>query len=110
MVPAVVVDDQELVDGGVIAEVPVAAARTIGGPVLAVDASMEIPPLADDDLALDTMMRTQMMTSERLRQRQLAEARWVIRPDIGQVAWADWGAIDDMINAGERAARAFFDA
>jgi len=108
MVPAKWVDGQELVDGGVVAEVPVAAARAQGRPVLVVDASMEIPPLEDDDLALDTMMRTQMMTSRLLRERQLAKATWVIRPKIGHVAWADWGAIDEMIAAGEEAAREFF--
>ena len=107
MVPAVDVDGAKLVDGGVVAEVPIAAARDVGAFVLAVDASMEIPALSEDDLALDTMMRTQMMTSERLRLRQLAEVRWVIRPVIGEVAWADWDVMDDMIAAGERAARAF---
>jgi NTE family protein len=107
IVPAQPVAERELVDGGVVAEVPVAAARAVGWPVLAVDASMEIPPLADDNLALDTMMRTQMMTSNLLRLRQLADATWVIRPAIGHVAWADWGAFDRMIEAGEAAARAF---
>jgi len=110
MVPARNVNGQDLVDGGVVAEVPVAAARAVGRPVLVVDASMDVPPLADDDTALDTMMRTQMMTSRLLRRRQLADATWVIRPEIGHVAWADWGAMDEMIDAGERAARAFFEA
>ena len=108
MVPAKAVGGCELVDGGVVAEVPVAAARALGRSVLVVDASMEIPPLEDDDLALDTMMRTQMMTSRLLRERQLADATWVIRPKIGHVAWADWGTFDQMIEAGETAAREFF--
>jgi NTE family protein len=108
MVPAKPVDGRELVDGGVVAEVPVAAARAQGRPVLVVDASMEIPPVEEDDLALDTMMRTQMMTSRLLRQHQLAEATWMIRPKIGHVAWADWGTIDEMIESGETAAREFF--
>jgi len=108
MVPAKSIDGRELVDGGVVAEVPVAAARALGRAVLVVDASMEIPPLEDDDLALDTMMRTQMMTSRLLRERQLADATWVIRPRIGHVAWADWGTFDQMIEAGEDAAREFF--
>lgn len=110
MVPARNVEGRDLVDGGVVAEVPVAAARAVGRPVLVVDASMDVPPLADDDTALDTMMRTQMMTSRLLRRRQLADATWVIRPEIGHVAWADWEAMDAMIDAGERAARAFFEA
>jgi NTE family protein len=108
MVPAKLINGRSLVDGGVVAEVPVDAAREQGRPVLVVDASMEIPPVEDDDLALDTMMRTQMMTSQLLRQRQLAEATWMIRPKIGSVAWADWGTIDEMIAAGESAAREFF--
>ncbi len=110
MVPARTVEGRDLVDGGVVAEVPVAAARDVGRPVLVVDASMDVPPLADDDTALDTMMRTQMMTSRLLRRRQLADATWVIRPEIGHVAWADWGAMDEMIDVGERAARVFFEA
>lgn len=108
MVPAKLINGRSLVDGGVVAEVPVAAARERGRPVLVVDASMEIPPVENDDLALDTMMRTQMMTSQLLRQRQLAEATWMIRPKIGSVAWAEWGTIDEMIEAGESAAREFF--
>lgn len=108
MVPARDVDGAELVDGGVVAEVPVAAARAVGGPVLVVDASMEIPPIDEDENALDTMMRTQMMTSRLLRERQMAEATWVIRPEIGSVAWADWGVFEEMVAAGERAARDFF--
>lgn len=110
MVPAKIVDGRELVDGGVVAEVPVAAGRVQGRRLLVVDASMQIPPPRDDDLALDTMMRTQMMTARLLRLRQLRDATWVIRPQIGEVAWADWEAIDDMIEAGERAANDFFGA
>jgi NTE family protein len=108
MVPAKSVDGMDLVDGGVVAEVPVAAAKDDGRPILVVDASMEIPLLEEDELALDTMMRTQMMTAKLLRLRQLSEATWVIRPKIGTVAWADWGTFDEMIEAGEAAAREFF--
>jgi NTE family protein len=108
MVPAKDVDGRDLVDGGVVAEVPVAAARSVGLPVLVVDASMEIPPVGDDDLALDTMMRTQLMTSRLLRDRQLEDASWVIRPKIGHVAWAEWGTFEQMIEAGEQATRSFF--
>jgi NTE family protein len=108
MVPAELVDGEELVDGGVVAEVPVVAARELGGAVLAVDASMPIPPQGDDESALDTMFRTQMMTSMLLRESLLDQASWVIRPAIGQVAWSDWDRMDEMIDSGERAARDFF--
>ena len=55
VLPAVEIDQRRLVDGGVVAEVPVAAARALGGPVIAFDVSMDLPPLADEDIALDTL-------------------------------------------------------
>jgi len=74
MVPAVEVDGRWLVDGGAVAEIPAVAARDEGWPVVAVDTSMDVPPIAEDDLVLDTMWRTQMMTARLLRQRQLRSA------------------------------------
>jgi NTE family protein len=110
MVPARNVNGRELVDGGVVAEVPTAAARELGRPVLCVDASMELPPFDEDDIALDTMMRTQMMTAALLRKRQLKDATWVIRPAVGHVAWAEWQVFETLIAAGEVAAQEFFGA
>ena len=43
-VPAVEIDDRLLVDGAVVAEVPVVAAREEGWPVIAVDVSLDVPP------------------------------------------------------------------
>ncbi len=107
MVPAVAHDGRQLVDGGVVAEVPVAAARAEGWPVIAVDASMDVPPLSEDDLVLDTMMRTQMMTASLLRERQLRMASGVIRPSVGRARWAEWQRFDEFVEAGRVAAREF---
>jgi hypothetical protein len=68
---------------------------------------MDLPPLDDDDFALDTMMRTQLMTARLLRLHQLGWATRVIRPVIGHVAWADWECFDGLIGAGEEAAEGF---
>ena len=107
MVPAVEIEGQPLVDGGVVAEVPAVAARAEGWPVVAVDVSPEVPPLGEDDLVLDTMMRTQMMTARLLRQRQMRSATHVIRPDVGDARWAEWGRFDEFIEAGREAALKF---
>ncbi len=103
VLPAVEIDQRRLVDGGVVAEVPVAAARALGGPVIAFDVSMDLPPLADEDIALDTLTRTQMMTARRLRQRQLKEARWVIRLPVGHATWSAWDLFEDLVSAGDEA-------
>ncbi len=107
MVPAVRVDGRDLVDGAVVAEVPTVAARGEGWPVVAVDVSIDVPPVSGDDLVLDTMMRTQMMTARLLRRRQLRSATHVIRPDVGDARWAEWQRFDEFVELGRAAAREF---
>jgi len=107
MVPAVEVDGRWLVDGGAVAEIPAVAARDEGWPVVAVDTSMDVPPIAEDDLVLDTMWRTQMMTARLLRQRQLRSATHVIRPQVGGARWAEWHRFDEFVEAGRVATREF---
>lgn len=107
MVPAVEIEGRLLVDGGVVAEVPTLAARDEGWPVVAVDVSMDVPPLSNDDLVLDTMMRTQMMTARLLRVRQLRSAFSVIRPEVGLARWAEWHRFEEFVETGRAAAREF---
>ena len=107
MVPAVEIEGRLLVDGGVVAEVPVAAARNEGWPVVAVDVSLDVPPLGRDDLVLDTMMRTQMMTARLLRDRQLKSATFVVRPEVGAARWAEWQRFEEFVEMGRTATRSF---
>ena len=107
MVPAVEIDGQPMVDGGVVAEVPAVAARDEGWPVIAVDVSLDVPPIREDDLVLDTMMRTQMMTARLLRRRQLRSATRIIRPGVGDARWAEWNRFDDFVDAGRKATLEF---
>ncbi|MFV2071173.1 MAG: patatin-like phospholipase family protein [Thermoanaerobaculales bacterium] len=107
IIPAVEIGGRWLLDGAVVAEVPVAAARELGWPVVAVDASMDVPPISEADLVLDTMMRTQMMTARLLRRRQIRRATHVIRPRVGHVSWAEWHHFEDLLEEGRKAAREF---
>jgi len=104
LLPAVRVNDRLLIDGGVVAEVPVRAGRSLGRLVVAVDVSMALPSLRRDGLVLDTMMRSQMMTSNLLRAHELRRANLVIRPEVGHATWADWQLFDELVDAGRRAA------
>lgn len=108
VLPAVSVDGRRLVDGGVLAEVPVAAARNLGWPVIAVDVAMELPTIGASDLVLDTMMRTQMMTSRQLRDCQLESATDIIRPEVGETTWADWDHFEELVEIGGAAAAEYF--
>lgn len=109
VLPPTTIDGRSLVDGGVVAEVPVEQARLRGRPVLAVDASVDLADRQDDDIALDTMMRTQSMTGARLRRHQLEGARWILRPEVGNAMWSDWDRFSELVEAGATAMRAWLD-
>ena len=103
------IDGRPLVDGGVTAEVPIEAARGLGLPVLGVDVSMNLPPLTERDIALDTMTRGQALTARLLRKRHLERARWTLRPEVGDAVWSDWGAFDTLVEAGSTTMRRWFE-
>jgi NTE family protein len=109
LVPAVEIGGRVLVDGAVKAEVPVAVARRMGRPVVAVDVSIDLPPLSVGGLVLDTMMRTQLMTSMQLRKLQLRSVKRVIRPQVGHATWSEWEQFFDLVEAGRTAARAWLE-
>ncbi len=104
LVPPVEIDGRPLVDGGVVAEVPIGAALELGRPVVAVDVSMELPPYRPDSIVLHTLFRTGLMTSRLLRQAQLRDADAVIRPEVGARTWSDWESREAFVEAGRQAA------
>jgi len=69
--------------------------------------SLDVPPLGRDDLVLDTMMRTQMMTARLLRDRQLKSATFVVRPEVGAARWAEWQRFEEFVEMGRTATRSF---
>jgi NTE family protein len=106
LVPPVEIDGRLLVDGGVVAEVPVAAARALGRPLLAADVAMDLPAYRSDRLVLETMARTGLMTSALLRGFQLRDADVVLNPHLGPISWSEWDHFDELVNTGYKAARA----
>jgi len=110
ILPSIEIDSRHLVDGGVVAEVPVNEARAAGRPVFAVDVSMDLGERSDDDIALDTMMRTQTMTAALLRRQQLGDARWILKPEVGHAAWSDWDLFEELVDAGAKAMRGWLGA
>ena len=105
IVPAVVLDGVPLVDAGVVAEVPVGAARAMGSRVIAVNVSAPLPPYREGKLVLETLMRTGIMTSTLLRECQLQDAQIVVHPEVGGVLWSDWSQFDRLVECGRVAAR-----
>lgn len=102
---------RRLQDGGAVAEIPVAAARSLGSPVIAVDVSEGLPAGDPDrDVAGKAMFRAAAMGWQELRRRLLAEADAVIAPAVNHLHWADYHAVDEAVAAGRAAATSFIEA
>jgi NTE family protein len=101
-------DGRRLQDGGAVAEIPVGAARAIGSPVVAVEVSERMPVAhPDSDRLPRAMFRAAAMGWRALRLRLLAEADALIAPEVNHLHWADYHALDEAVEAGRIAARAF---
>ena len=99
---------RQLVDGGLVANLPVSVVRALGAEVVvAVDVNFEGakflgPPASVVGVLLQSMIVVQRAAVE--HQRQLADV--VISPPVGHLRWDEMRRADEFIEAGVEAARA----
>lgn len=99
---------RQLVDGGLVANLPVSVVRALGAEVVvAVDVNSEGakflgPPASVIGVLLQSMLVVQRTAVE--HQRQLADV--VISPAVGHLRWDELGRAAEFIEAGAEAARA----
>lgn len=104
-----VTDDhgRQLVDGGLVANIPTAAVRALGADlVIAVDVNSEGakfigPPHSVIGVILQSMMVIQRTAAIH----QLHDADVVVMPKTGHIRWDEMQRADDLIRLGEQAAR-----
>ena len=95
-----------LIDGSAVGTIPVRAARKkFQGRVLAVDVSMDLTQEGPLDTAFEIAMRGAEITARYLNEAQLSEADLLIHPKVGRATWANFDKLDEMIVAGEVAAK-----
>ena len=99
---------RQLVDGGLVANLPVSVVRALGAElVVAVDVNYEGakflgPPASVFGVLFQSMIVVQRAAVE--HQRQLADV--VLSPRVGHLRWDEMGRADELIDAGVEAARA----
>ena len=104
------IGDRLLVDGGLVGNLPIDVARTMGvDVVIAVD--VEFPLYSADELdsafAISEQMLTILIHKETRRQIDtLGDDDVLIRPELGTFASSDFGRIADTLEPGAEAARA----
>ncbi len=98
---------RQLVDGGLVANVPAAAARSLGADlVIAVDVNAEGAKfLGPPQSAIGVIFQSMMVVQRTVSALQLQDADIVIRPRVGHIRWDEMKRADEMIAAGEEAAR-----
>jgi NTE family protein len=97
---------RELVDGGWIDKVPVLPARALGGdPVVAVDITAELEETDGPLEGLAQYVRANDIRDARLIAWTLHGADVALEPAVKDVHWADFGAFEQCIEAGEASAR-----
>jgi NTE family protein len=103
--PVIEINGLPLVDGGWVDNVPVAPAIALGAHfVLAVDATLEIPGMASyPQAAIEIVFRCNEITRILLTRHRKSYADALITPEIGQMFWADFSALDSCMSAGRRA-------
>ncbi len=95
-----------LVDGSWISPVPVSAARKLGANVvIGVDISRDLDDTTELERGLNVMLRTSAITRQRLKEMELQNADIVIRPEVGDVHWANFSKLNQLIELGREAGR-----
>ena len=93
-----------MVDGGWVDKVPVLPAFRLGADVvLAVDISGDLEDTRDYTRGIDVFIRANAIKDAFLVAFHRSLADVVIEPAVGRVHWADFGAVDHCITAGDDA-------
>ncbi|HEV2762217.1 MAG TPA: patatin-like phospholipase family protein [Pyrinomonadaceae bacterium] len=104
-----VVDDEgrHLVDGGLVANVPVAAARALGADlVIAVDVNADGAKfLGTSQSVVGVLLESLLIVQRNASAYQRQSADLAIVPKVGHIRWDEMTRADELIQAGEEATR-----
>ncbi|MGH9966877.1 MAG: patatin-like phospholipase family protein [Pyrinomonadaceae bacterium] len=97
---------RQLVDGGLVANIPSAVARSMGADlVIAVDVNAEGAAFLGPSLSIVSVLIQSMLLVQRTASLyQLEAADLVIRPRVGHIRWDEMSRADELIAAGYQAA------
>lgn len=105
-VPVVDETGRQLVDGGLVANIPSSIARSLGADiVIAVDVNAEGARFLGPSLSIISVVLQSMLLVQRTVSRYESKlADVVIRPRVGHIRWDEMGRADELLQAGYDAA------
>ena len=110
-VPAVDEKGRQLVDGGLVANIPTKVVRSLGADVvIAVDVNAEGAKfIGTPQSAFGVLLQSLLVVQRNAAAVQLQETDSVIRPRVGHLRWDEVNRAAEFIKAGEEAAREMVD-
>jgi len=105
-IPVTDAQGRQLVDGGLVANIPVNYARDLGADlVIAVDVNAEGAKfLGAPHSIIGILLQTTMVVQRTAAIYQLRAANIVVRPRVGHIRWDEMARADELITAGYDAA------
>jgi NTE family protein len=103
--------NRQLVDGGLVANIPTAAARSLGADVvIAVDVNSEGAKfLGPPQSAIGVLLQSMILIHRTAAVHQLSGCDACINPKVGHIRWDEMGRADELIKAGEEETRLVID-
>ena len=101
-VPVIDKDGRQLVDGGLVAVVPVSVVRSMGADiVIAVDVNSEGALfLGSSTSVIGVVLQSMLVVQKTASHYQLSSADYVIKPRVGHIRWDEMGRSTELIEAG----------
>ena len=98
---------RQLVDGGLVANIPIGAVRSLGADiVIAVDVNSEGAKfIGPPHSIIGVLLQSIMVVQRTAAAHQLHDADIVISPKTGHIRWDEMGRVDELITLGEQATR-----
>ncbi len=106
-VPVTDGEGRQLVDGGLVANVPTGAARALGADVvIAVDVNSEGAKfLGPPQSVIGVLFQSMLVVQRTVAAHQWREADLVLTPKVGHIRWDEMARVEEFFTAGEEAAR-----
>jgi NTE family protein len=107
-VPVVDKEGRQLVDGGLVAVVPVSVARSMGADiVIAIDVNFEGATFlgSSSTSVVGVVLQSMLVVQKTASHYQLKSADFVISPKVGHIRWDEMGRAAELIAAGYDAGR-----
>lgn len=106
-VPVIDKEGRQLVDGGLVAVVPVTVVRAMGAEiVIAVDVNSEGAKfLGSNTSVIGVVLQSMLVVQKTASHYQLSSADFVVRPRVGHIRWDEMGRAGELIEAGYTAGK-----